>query len=281
MALIKVSILLLVSIILVAISWMFLLGQGAESTLLDHSFHEKVVEGSGATLAIQDGIVNNAMSEMQEGYPDVVLDEVEGSLRSTFDEEWIEVQVLNVSSAFIDAAEGRPAEVTVPLEEKRAEFLADMRARVGQYSDRELAAAGISEEMWAGISESMTEDLVISMPEQDTGESVIDAIHLLPVILLVSLILVFAVYWALAGWMAGLIWMGGAMLLSGVSFLSILYSVSYWATPLSSAVDTQYPLILAHLMSMMASEMTLVPVVYSIVGALILFAGVVLVRRYA
>ncbi|MEW5919824.1 MAG: hypothetical protein AB1796_02495 [Bacillota bacterium] len=279
--------------------WFYLAGMAVERTVLSTSYYKGVLNKAGiaayAHEILEEGIYNRLPQEMPEDVQVIMV----GAFVQAFPQEWFEEHFLMIMDDVLALVKGKQETLTaiIDLRDGKDRYKKELAEKlVGLPADR-LEMMELHPEKIEIMVEEMLRD--INLPDQLLLSELLEREGLpgefeeavsrlqqyrgyflyIPYLFFVVLLLLCCL---LAGWFNGLKWFGTAYLVSGITFCAGLLII--WAVLISPFIaapgkgiplDTEILLIAA---KYTIARISTVPLVFVILGLLLLTGGTVLER---
>ncbi len=312
----KIFLLLVIAFIVIFTGWVYLAGMSAERTVLNRSYYQELIDETGLASTIH--------TELQEILPKLIIEEViaeidkeidknlnklekeaerklaaliTSSLADTFDEKWIEDQLLIVIHDFIFVAKGEQDELTalIIMREDKQDFREKMIASLENLPPPAKERLGLPEgEVELFVDKLMVEmDLpdrvyIVRLIEEEDEELLAEIEqslstmqsyrgiyqYLSPIIFAFSLICSIL----LANVPGGLKWFGTSVAFFSVTFLLwIRLFLELFGQMLLPRVKEEIPLLGPEMLQQMASHgaetVMIIPAISGSLGAILVLGG--------
>lgn len=228
----KILLLTLTTLTFLTFSLVFILGKGAERTVLNEAFYKTVLEETDIASVISRGITREAVTVFASEHPRIESDGLAQPIRDTFDEAWVREHVGRGISNLLAWLKGeRESPVLVELSDTQASLQENLNTYTEQLSKDELERLGVSPQETGQLSVRQfggmdylpdrvtVADVVSSQSQHELDakqarfQTYYDAFQIWPYAVFVFLAALFVLS---VGIIAAARWMGVIMLLTGV-----------------------------------------------------------------
>lgn len=312
----KIFLLILISIFVVLSGWFYLAGMSAERTVLSNSYYQD--------LAAETDLVSTLHQELRDSLPQMALQDITKELEAdlteqekifmeiglqiitdaflqSFDEAWLEDQLLVVTDDVLAVIKGEQQTFTavINLRENKEQFreklinsletlpaeLTEMldipTAQTEQMAEQILTEMDLPDQIYladliAGNGDKMPRDLKNAVSTVQTTRG---TYQYLPYFIFVLMLLL---SFLLAGYAGGLKWFGGAVVFFSITFLvGIQFSNTLILPVVFSEIKNELPFspqLFYSAADYTVSSVLIIPLFTAAVGLIFIFSGIILGR---
>lgn len=304
----KIFVLVLVFLISVLSGWVYMAGMGMERTILNNDYYRDILDQG----EIFSGILGQGMQQMQKDMqdqsaeehreaemPEDIMDIISAAFSEAFHEDWFAEQFLLVVDDVLAMVKGEQDGVNavIDLEEGKERFRDELIVQFGMLPDEKLRELNLS----PGGIEYAADEIAgeMDLPDKFVIEDLLEDIINPPMEIIIlniqlyrdyflfmpylvfALLLIFSCL--LAGFAGGLKWLGTAALISGLAFSGGVQIFRFaFIAPFIERFGEGIPVATETVSAFVThtiSILSVVPLVFTVAGLLLLMAGIVLGRK--
>lgn len=312
----KISLLVITSIIIVLCGWFFLAGMITEKTVLSNSYYRD--------LLAETDLSSRLHQEIQEALPEIILEVlaeeledkltgeenilmftmvqlVSNAITESFDEVWLENQFILVIDDILALVKGEQQTLTavINLHDNMEQFEENLIANLQTFSAEKMEALNIPVEQTGLVAEQILKE--IDLPDQiyladlinGNGQRIPEEIentisylqnirglyHYMPyIVFMVMLFLLFL----LVGFAGGLKWFGAAVIFFSITFLIGMHLINNIIPPVIFVeMDGKLPFspeIFAAITDFTVNRVSFIPLIITAIGLILVIFGTILGR---
>ncbi len=297
----KTILLVVISILLIAMTWGIMVKTDAQNQLLQKSYVEEILEAAPLANLARQGLAQQLFSEMPQGTPPVMQEQIPIAFFAVFDEPWFTDVIIRASDDLIQTITGEKPSLTtvIDIREEKKLLHQQLMVQLSNLSDQELAQGGLPRMALNMVSMAPPEQVLGGIPDEFSIEQLLSEAGLPMSIaemqneyqraqrnyrtgLIIMIPLLAVVFLLLAGVVGALRWAGWSLVISGAVYLAGLVILRGMLPGIAAeaglppAID---PAQLVPVLRLTLNKFMFLPMVAAGVGVLMVAVSIFIPRR--